>query len=258
MKNAVVRWVVSTVIGVAVGVAVAFALSDRADEPTDPMATIPPADSTTEAVVEEFASSPIYVDPALGSMLSEDDRADLVAHIDGYDLPTFVAVVRTGHDDGFRSFLHPRIIRIANDAGVDGVYVAVDQSREAAAAYVHDGEVIQDGFFYLDEGSLGPALQSIVDEVHDSEESNSHARAVEFTEELDAPLTAGSIIGGIVLGLLAAGTAYGLLMLVAGTVRASRGLPFRPPTARAVTSASRRKTATARDRARATRGDSRR
>lgn len=231
------RWLVSATVGIVAGVTVALAWPDPHPQPDDPLAVIPPADSSTEAVVEGFASSPVYVDPDLGHLLPDEQRIDLVERIEEFDLPAYVAVVRTGSDDGFGSFLPPRIIRIAADVGTDGVYIAVDQSRSAAAAYVHDGEVIDDRYVYPDDGSLGPALQTWVDAIHDDDDLYGYRRTVENADQRTATPTAGSIAGGAVVGVLAAATAYGVLMVIVGVVRTTRGLPFRPPRATEVTAA---------------------
>src|SRR5699024_4254582 len=112
--------------------------------------------------------------------LPEDEHEALSNHIAGYDLPTYVMLVRTGHNDGFNGSLAPRALRVAAESGEDGIYLAVDQDRDVWAAFVHNGAPVDSEPMHLDDGSLGPAMETAVDELHDPEDSGGYAATLEW------------------------------------------------------------------------------
>src|SRR5690625_1311345 len=171
MKHAVMRWLAGAAAGAVVGVAVAVAVP-TSNEPPDPMRGVPAGGSTTDMVLESLEPEPVYVDPHLRYLLPDAEQEALSDHIAGYDLPTYVMLVRTGHNDGFRGHLAPRALRVAAESGVDGIYLAVDQDRGVSAAFVHDGEPVDDESLFLDDGRLGPAIATAIDKLHDPEDSS--------------------------------------------------------------------------------------
>ncbi|MCD4535191.1 hypothetical protein LRP67_13945 [Nocardioides sp. cx-169] len=190
--------------GAAVGPAVSME--------TSKLQMIDPPGDRVRAAIEELRIDRVHVPPDGRSMLDEAAERRVEALVADADPEIYVIVWSESDEAGYGSY---------HDV-VDQVGAAIDP-RAVIVVWEGPGRGdvdVLDGYLYSSmefEGEPEARIRELVEELD--------GESVEPPEGEDT----GDIVAGVLLGSMAAGTAYGLLMMVVGFVRLSLGRPFLVP-----------------------------